>query len=221
MSSGISAHLASLEAIFDPFQPGTTPAPNTNITGAGAELSTLFANILYGTAAPATGITTMVSGVQVDLNTLYAAKGTASYSLPIQGETFNQATVIAHASSGSAALTFGVFSGNWSVSGSGAGTLHPAAGTQASGPVPSGATTVKYAAVLQSATGSPASSVTNGAASATAISSNPTIVVNQNGTGTGAGSTATYGMTVIFYNAGGTAISTTNFTFAVTYDGSA
>jgi hypothetical protein len=84
MSSGMSSKGVPLENIFDPFMPGTVQAAATGINGGGAELSTQFAKLSYGSAAPVTGIDAPLG----DLNVYYAAKGTAVYTLAINGTSY-------------------------------------------------------------------------------------------------------------------------------------
>lgn len=174
-----------------------------------------YALAAYGTPGPVLGYRDASGN---DAGPKWAAKGTASYGLPIQGVRYTQNTVISHSSSGFASLTFSANASTWAVTGAGSGSLTPAAGTRASGAIPSGAATVKYQASISAGSGG---TVTNGAPGATAIGSNPQIVVTQSGTGTGAGNDVSYLMTVTFYNSVGAAISNTTFTFEVSYEGSA
>lgn len=89
MSNAIESKSVSLASIFDPYVAGTTKARATGIEDGGNEISNLYANIIYGIGAAATGIDSQGA----NLNTLYAAKGTANYPLPINGGNF-----IAHSS---------------------------------------------------------------------------------------------------------------------------
>lgn len=81
MSNAIASKGVSLANIFDPYVAGTTQARASGIDDAGTDTSNLYANIIYGTAAVATGIKSQ----NADLNTLYAAKGTAQYQLGFGG----------------------------------------------------------------------------------------------------------------------------------------
>lgn len=83
MTSGIASKGVDLDSIFDPYQAGTTKARAAGIAVAGSDTSNRFANIIYGTAAAATGI----QSEGADLNTLYAAKGTAAY--PLLGSAYS------------------------------------------------------------------------------------------------------------------------------------
>lgn len=84
MSTAIKSKGVSLSAIFDPYVSGTTKARASGLDDAGNDLSNLYANIIYGTAAAATGI----ASESADLNTLYAKIGTTNYPLPIDGDDF-------------------------------------------------------------------------------------------------------------------------------------
>lgn len=83
MSDAIKSKGVSLAAIFAPYEAGTIKARASGIDDAGTDTSNLYANIIYGSAAAATGI----QSESADLNTLYAKIGTASYPLPFDGTT--------------------------------------------------------------------------------------------------------------------------------------
>lgn len=89
MTSGIQSKGVDLDSIFDPYVTGTSPGL-TGVQTAGVDIHTRYAPLVYGTQAAATGIACKVGGAGsfVDLNTLFAAKGTAKYSLPINGKTY-------------------------------------------------------------------------------------------------------------------------------------
>lgn len=203
------------DGLFDPYVQGTKPGATGYRTSDGIDLNQRFAPITFGSKGPNVNYR-LSSGA--DVSTLWAAFGTASYGLPIQGVRYAQNTIIAHSSSGFASLTFSANASTWAVTGAGSGSLSPAAGTRASGAIPSGASTVMYQASISAGGGG---TVTNGAPGATAIGSNPQIVVTQSGTGTGSGNDVSYLMTVTFYNSVGATISNTTFTFEVSYEGSA
>lgn len=84
MTSGIQSKGVDLDSIFDPYQAGTTKARAAGIAVASSDISNRFANIIYGNAAASTGIRSQGA----DINTLYAAKGTAKYKLPIDGNAY-------------------------------------------------------------------------------------------------------------------------------------
>lgn len=217
MSTGFrNASGTDFDDVFDPYVQGTKPAATGYRTSDGVDLNQRFAPLVYGTAAAATGFR-LSSGA--DVNTLWAAKGTASYALPIDGTLYSQGVNIPSAGSGNATLTFAISGSGWLVTGSGAGgTLTPAAGTRASGALPSGASTVQYTPTITAGSGG---TVTNGASAATAVSGNPSIQVTQAGTGTGSGNDVTRSVLIVFRNSGGAVISSTTIYFEVSYEGSA
>lgn len=107
MTTGIQSKGVDLDSIFDPYVVGTSPGL-TGIQSAGTDIHTRYAPLVYGTAAPATGIACKVGGAGsfVDLNTLFAAKGTAKYALPIDGQTFTASSVGTLNHGSSAQITF-------------------------------------------------------------------------------------------------------------------
>lgn len=92
MTSGIASKGTDLDSIFDPWKSGTSQARATGY-GNGTDLNARYAPLIYGAAAAATGI----YSEGADLNTLFAAYGTASYKLPIDGQTYGGS---GHAASG-------------------------------------------------------------------------------------------------------------------------
>ena len=68
---------------------------------AGNDLSNIFANIIYGTAAAATGI----ESEGADLNTLYAKIGTTNYLNPDNGDTYESIVNIGAGQSLSSEIT--------------------------------------------------------------------------------------------------------------------
>lgn len=81
MSNAIASNGVPLAAIFAQYQSGQTKARASGVADAGTDTSNLYANIIYGSAAPATG----VQSQNADLSTLYAAKSSA---LPINGKAY-------------------------------------------------------------------------------------------------------------------------------------
>ncbi len=75
MASGFRKGATDLDDIFDPYVEGIKPAATGFKAAGGIDLNQRYAPLAYGTQAAATGITT--GGI--DLNTLWAAKGTARY----------------------------------------------------------------------------------------------------------------------------------------------
>ena len=175
MSTAINSKSVPLPNIFDPYVAGTTKARASGIDDAGTDTSNLYANIIYGSAAAATGI----KSESADLNTLYAAKGTANYPLPIGGANF-----IAHSSgvvSPSMDSNINVqidANGSYSVTvaGNAAGNTPSTSGTW----LPSGASASNYQVQFvwsqSSQYPSGPATVTNGASSYAACTSNRSIV---------------------------------------------
>lgn len=89
MTTGIKSAGVDLDAIFDPYEVGTSPGL-TGYQYAGADIHTRYAPLVYGIQAPATHLLCKVGGAGsfVDLNTLFAKIGTAKYTLPINGRTY-------------------------------------------------------------------------------------------------------------------------------------
>jgi hypothetical protein len=100
-----------LTDIFDPYVSGTkaiVTGYTVMVGGVPTDLRDLFAPIYLGTSAPITKY--RVRGA--DLNTLFAAKGTAAYSLPINGKTYIESTL----TRGTASVQFNMLaSGAWNV----------------------------------------------------------------------------------------------------------
>ena len=104
MTSGIASKNVDLDSIFDPWLSGTSKARATGIAkGAapGTDLNALYAPLIYGSSAAATGIQSQGA----DLNTLFASKGTAKYSLPINGQTYGATENTGSTGGASATLT--------------------------------------------------------------------------------------------------------------------
>lgn len=83
MTSGIASKGVDLDSIFSPYVGGTTQQRATGIDVNGQDLNARYANIIYGTAPPATGI----KSEGADLSTLFCTG--ANYSLPIDGQTYS------------------------------------------------------------------------------------------------------------------------------------
>lgn len=135
MPSGFSTGGDDLDDVFDPYVEGTKPAA-TGYTAAGADLKDRYAPISFGTAAPVTGMS--ISG-GVDLNTLWAAKGTAVYAGPVAlglGSSYDNSRTSSHDVAAEVLLTI-KSDGTWSVTNGGAGGVvagSPLTGTWHSAP---------------------------------------------------------------------------------------
>ena len=142
--------------------------------------------------------------------------------LPINGNTYTHGYNIPSASTGFATIGFRIVSGTtWQV-----WYADPTTGFTliTSGTVPAGSSTVKYTwgaySVLPGDTDA-GGSVTNGASTATAISSNPSTNYTTATVGSSSGSRSrSYPFTIDFYNASSVDISTTNITLVGQTEGS-
>lgn len=211
MTTGIRSKGVDLDSIFDPYVTGTSPGL-TGIENAGVDIHTRYAPLVYGTQAAATGTACKVGGAGsfVDLNTLFAAKGTAKYALPINGQTYTSVVQVT-GSPASATINFAITSGNaWAINASNTRGV-PAPQVLASGSVPANAATVKFTwgtYVVGSGKVDAGGSTTNGAVSATALSSNPAAVYTTALNASNSGSRdREYPFTVDFYSSGGANIS--------------
>lgn len=175
MSTGFITGTKDLDQVFAPYYIGTHPSPTGyNATGWG-DIYTRYAPLVYGTQAPATGF---ITGTQ-DLNQLFAAYGTAMYALPFNGQTYSSAAVVNSSGgySGKVWLTFAATTTTWSIIASyqltnSSGGISSQASTLASGTFPGGWSSILYTATRQSGV---TATITNQAATETALSSSPTI----------------------------------------------
>ncbi|ODT97387.1 MAG: hypothetical protein ABS82_00065 [Rhodanobacter sp. SCN 67-45] len=209
-----------LDQIFDPYVSGTKAAITgytVMIAGVATDLRDLFAPIYLGSSAAPTKYKVN----NADLNTIFAAKGTAQYALPINGQTFTSSINIT-SGSGNATIGFRIVGGNqWQVykinSASSATVL-------ASGAVPTNASTVKYTwgvyaiGVGQTDAGG---STSNGAATAQPVVNNPTAAyTTATNTSTSGSKDRRYPFTIDFYSAAGQNISHTSITLIGDTEGS-
>ena len=95
----------NFDQVFAPYVMGTSPPATGLLDDAGVDTATRYAPIIYGTQAPATGMLTQQAG-NADVNTLWAAYGTAVYTLPINGVTYSAINQIPIGGSGSAECQF-------------------------------------------------------------------------------------------------------------------
>lgn len=101
MTSGVQSKDADLDSIFDPYVAGTTKARANGGAVAGSDTSNRYANIIYGSAAAATGI----QSEGADLNTLYAAKGTSRYATPDNGAAYLSSLTVPIGGNGQASVS--------------------------------------------------------------------------------------------------------------------
>lgn len=100
MTSGIASKGVDLDSIFDPWLSGTSKARATGTSIAGSDLNNRFAPLIYGSSAAATGI----YSESADLNTLFAAKGTAQYTTPDNGAAYSSSRTVTIGGSGVASV---------------------------------------------------------------------------------------------------------------------
>lgn len=224
MSNAINSKSVPLPSIFDPYQAGTTKARASGIDDAGTDTSNLYANIIYGSAAAATGI----ASENADLNTLYAAKGTAQYALPINGQTFSAAISGLANKGATAQVAFTAYTdGTYTVikgtdNGSGMTYVTLATGTWNTSGLPAASCQALYTTSIGSNGETlKGSFVTNGAVSWTAVSS-PLVATDQVAVAATEGSKGNLGTLQIQFRVTSTGAVFSNSTiyFNVSADGS-
>lgn len=203
----------NLDLVFDPYYEGTKPPATGLLDDSGSDIVNRYAPIVYGSQALATGLLTKQSG-NADINTLFAAYGTANYALPI-----NNVTITANCAVTSPSLTANCTlriistSTTWqalatTTTSGGTTSLTTFPSSVTSGSVPPGAAYVKYSYIDQGGSGTV--SVYNGAATMTALSGTiEADFTNVKASGL-AGVTHDWTITIVYYNASGIAISTTS-----------
>jgi hypothetical protein len=160
-----------------------------------------YASASYGTPGAAIGYRDANGN---DVGPQWAAKGTASYALPINGNTYTAAYSTAGSVS-TAGLYFHSSTSGWSISG---------ATTSASGAIPAGATQVKYSWSWISGNNPPNNGDTNQAASWAAITSSDVYLYLSNFQGPGQSQqTGRYSVNIQYANAAGAVISNTTIYF--------
>jgi len=197
---------------------GASTAASTGLISGGQDLNALLLARADGVDI---GFNTGILAGGTDLRSIFGAPA-GNTPLPINGNTYQHAYTIPAGNSGSSTIGFRIVSGTtwqvyWADPTSTATVL-------ASGTVPGGATTVKYTWGSYSIPFGDADSggaTTNGAASATAISGNPSATYQTAGWGSSSGSRGrSYPFTIDFYNSSSVDISTTNITLIAETDGS-
>lgn len=102
-SSGVD-----FDSLFDPYVQGTSPAATGLRLSTGVDLAGRYAPISFGTKGPDVGFRTSAG---LDVSNLWAAYGTASYALPINGNSYTNSVI-----GGSAGLLFNMKSdGTYSI----------------------------------------------------------------------------------------------------------
>lgn len=221
MPSPIAQHGVTLDNTFDPYVAGTDKAAATGINEAGVDICNKYAKITYGTAAAATGITCRTPAV--DLSAIFAKKGTASYSLPIDDQTYSAGVVVPAGNSGSVGVSFALTSATaWRVSVTGnGGAVSPPNGTVlVTGALPAGAATIKYTMTyLAEVDDTGPGNVSNTAAGFTTVANGLTAGVTVGGTGTGSPKKSSYALKVEIANGSGAVISSSTCKLQVHQEG--
>lgn len=222
MTTGFrNASGTDFDDVFDPYVQGTKPGATGYRTSDGVDLNQRFAPLSFGTAAAVQGYR-LASGA--DVNTLWAGKGTAQYSLPINGQTFTGYSSGAVSSAMAASATFTAKAdGTYSVICVGNNIVtSPANGTW----LPSGDVVTNYQAQfgvtqVNQGTNGPAT-ITNGAAAYAALTSNRAVAAScTTGQHGGLELGGTYTVVIQIKNISTGAVSTTTITFAVQSAGAA
>lgn len=199
------------EDVYDPDVVGD--GPDAAINGIGyrnaAGVLLRFAALKYGTAAANHGY--RLSDGR-DFSALWAAKGTAVYTLPINGKTFSQSYTIPAQGSGWSLIGFRIVNGDtWQVYGTSPASASP--NIYATGALPIGAsslTTTFTDLGPTSGSVSSAGGVTNGAASATAVSGNPnSCYLTSTGNSSSGSRDRQWSVAIDFTNVGGASVSHT------------
>lgn len=202
---------------FDPDVVGDGPMA-TSYKNAGTALK--YAAIKYGSKGPDCDY----KQASVDLSNIWAAKGTASYALPINGNSYNSQYIIPPAETGSSFITFSITgsAGAWTYNVKGL-TTSGGAHTFASGPCPANAASVMFTwGSYTIDTGDSGGSTSNGAPTKTAISNNIGATYTTDTFNSSSGTRGRiYTFTITLYDASGNTISTTTIQLEASIDGSA
>lgn len=216
MASGVKSKGVDLDELFDPDIVGDGPIA-AGIKSNGVAIK--YAALKYGTKRADVGI----ADAGVDVSNKWAAKGTASYTLPINGNVYTASTNITAGNSGYARIGFRIVTGNtWQVYGY--DSITAITTVFASGAVPASATNVKYtfgAPTVPTNQTSSGGATTNTASASTAISSNPLAYYETaTATATSGSRALSYPFTIDFFNAAASNISHTAITLVGDTEGS-
>jgi hypothetical protein len=197
----------NLDQVFAPYYEGTKPPATGLLDDSGSDIVNRYAPIVYGSQAAATGLLTEQSG-NADINTLFAAYGTANYPLSINGGNYTTTLTRDGTGGPSAHVTFTISGSGWVLASSGtAGTVSPGSNF-AIGTIPSGSATVEF--TTASPTGQIRTYGTTG--SKLSISSNPSLDAYVTAAGTIGTASGSIQITIVFYDASNRTISTTTYT---------
>lgn len=165
MTTGIKVAAGTdLDDVFDPYTIGTKPANTGTATSDGVDLANRYAPLSYGSAAAATGFK-IASGA--DFNTLWAAKGSATYTIAnLNGRNFNVIQT-ALSSSGNVSARIDVTivnSGGWTAAASDSTGTRAMPGTNSGTWLPAGGAVADYQVQIDTTvTENTGGSVANGA----------------------------------------------------------
>ena len=199
----------NLDLVFDPYVEGTKPPSTGLLDDSGSDIVNRYAPIVYGSQAAATGLLTEQSG-NADINTLFAAYGTAVYSLSINNQTYIASGTAGAGQHVSAICQFNISTSGWSVTtvSSGSGTI-----TQASGSTPSGAVSIEITPTwLDSIGDTDPGTVSNTCATYTTIPSSGAVGCAIREAGSTSGQTS-YKLVILMKNSIGNIISNTTTYF--------
>lgn len=192
--------------LFDPDIVGDGPSATGYKKSDGTLLK--YAAAKYGTVGPNTGYR-LSNGA--DIATLWAAKGTAQYSLPINGQTFTSTGATVGTGACTATLDFEIATSGWTLVSSGTNATTK---TLASGAVPSGAISVQITDTWLDATGDTDAGTTNNTCSTyTTIPSAGTIGCSVIESHSSTSGQTTHRIVITMKNLSGAVISTTTTTF--------
>jgi len=210
--SGIKSNGVLLSAIFAPYVAGTTKARLSGINDDAGELSNQFSKLSYGTAAPATDI----ESAGADLSTLYAAYGTVSIALPINGNTYS-AFVTTTSSSVTASVYFQMSAAGWQVAKNEKGITT----VLTTGSLPPTSYSVQYTDTYLAAPGDTGPGTAYNAAPAFTVITSSLLLVSDSVSVSGSGGSkqTTHSINIQIKNVEGSVISNTTITFVAVADG--
>lgn len=203
----------NLDDVFDPFVEGTQLDTSTGWNDVeGNDIFNRYAPLSFGAQA---AVTRLNDKKGRDLNQWWAAKGTASYALPINGQEFSSSSG-SGVKSTSCTCRFYAASSGWSISGSST-TGGPV--PSESGSIPGNAVSVMYSYTVTDQEGQ--SSVNNTASTVTPLSTGGFIELTANSKPETVDGVIAIALTITFYNASGNSISVTNIQMSANAIGSA
>jgi len=220
MASGFrNSSGTDFDDVFDPYVQGTAPAATGFRTSDGMDLAGRYAPLSFGSAAAVQGF--RIAG-GADVNTLWAAKGTAQYTLPFNGKTYFHAYTVPVGGAGFSAIFFSLTSATaWQISGADTAGTGP---VYITGAVPVAAASCKasFGPVTTIPSTDPANATwTTNMATPTALATGLTAKLQTAVWGQLSGTHGSQSdITITFYNASGQPISTSTCTFEVETDGS-